>query len=302
MNLGYFAGEDSYEKARAIENDSIVKYIFLERNVSKLGKTLLQEEKDHFAQLADETGIESYRIDDIEENEKNCGIEWTVALTHVKNEIGEFEPLFKDSVIPDFNIFTTFVQLPISRIAKEINKGEKKYNMHLKIGQPEQKKLKTTFLPFNPYPLKNPEWEKARKDKMIAVLNEYNKSTNERAIIILDNMLGHKNLLHKINKDEKVIYYSPEVGMQGFAKYYSQKGFYFFLNASGWNKDTKEEEIYILNHQCINSTKDSVKLANSLLKQYKDKQEEYRLQKESEEALVKQNSPDLSEDDDIPSF
>ena len=290
--LEFLTGEKSYTDvagARAIENDSIVRYIILEKSVSSKGIKLLQEDKAKGRELEESTGVASYNIDNIEENIKNCGIEYKIALTHVFNNVTqEFESLLvNDNTLPDFNVVGSVEQLSLSRLIKELQSGNHKSNaFYFKGGQPEQKNLRVMTFPFFPYPLHDPEKEKNRLDTMNKLKVGYANLSDELAEISNNTALGLRLMLHKVNKDNKVVYYPPEKGMIGYGKYYSKNGFYFNTTAFGYNSLLGKDEIYVEGYQCILPDEDNVKLADSLYSQFNEKLENKRLEKLKEESNI----------------
>lgn len=270
MDIEFLAGltnDPGYKsQGHMIPNNSIVKYLVLNPQVSKTGIKYAT----HYHQLEkDSAEVLGNKLPDPVYNYKNCGIEYSVIVTDYLDPVtGEFKPVMTNDELPDSIITSRIEQLPLPLALKIINDKDTQYpNLfmkHFKGGRDQSDNVTTTFIPAFPKELNDAKKNKENIDKLTKQKTAYVSLSDELALIVLNNTLGRQMMMYKINNAGKPVYYAVETGMYGFARFYSAKGAYFNLDAFGWNKDTKKEEIFNLGYQCISADKDSLERANDL--------------------------------------
>lgn len=288
MDLEFLAGltdQPSQERGgHIIPNNTIVKYLILARNINVSGKKLVEHYNLIESKEAELIGGKSIPTPfDI----KHCGVQYEVIITHYLDPITkEFVPTIVDGQFPDSIITSRIDQLPFPLAHKVINDSitlyPNIYMRYFKGGNAGANNIELTFIPAFPKPSKNEKYNKRNIDKLTKDKRTYASLSDELAELVIDNTLGMQYMLYKINEANKPVYYKPEIGMYGFARFYSAKGSYFNLDAYGYNKNTKEEEIFNLGYQCVSPTEDSIKLASELLDQVNQRREEYLKSKENE--------------------
>jgi hypothetical protein len=280
-----------------LANNSLVKYLILDSGISSYGKSLVAKEEEFKKDTADKLGI------DYQEpiyNIKNCGLEYKVAVVGIYNSATQqFDSLLgDDGSLPDFNIFGKIDQLPIGLALKKFREPESKlawtFKKYFEAGVDAPNKaegvIHTFFMPFMPMEAKSEKAENRRKDEEIKNLNAINVLPEEQITEFNRAMIGRRLLLHKVNKSGKVVYYLPEKGMYSFANA-KVNGFYYELNAFGFNKETRSTEIYVNGHQCIDSTEESIKLADTLVELNEKAREEYLEKKNNPVDKVAEEAP-----------
>ena len=281
-----------------LPDNSLVKYIILDSDISAYGKSLLAKQeaikKDTCEKLGTEYKEPVYDV-------KNCGLEYKVAVVSIYNQATQtFDSLLgDDGSLPDFNIFGKIDQLPIPLALKQMRDPENKFGWTFKkyfeCGVDAASKaagvIHTFFMPFFPLANKDEAKERKRQDTEIKELNALVSLPLDLTTEFNRMMIGRRFLLHKVNKSNKVVYYLPEKGMYGFANA-KVRGYYYDLEAFGWNKDIQKQEIYVQGHQCIDPTDESIALADKLTELNAKAKEEFLEKKNNPVDKVAEEAPE----------